>query len=57
VITVMLGDIHLRLGTGDSIRAGIVGWTTVTLAPGRFELLCNRHNHYANGMWQRITVA
>lgn len=43
-------------GTGEGIRAGTVGWTTMTLAPGRYELICNLRNHYANGMHQQIRV-
>ena len=43
-------------GTGDGITAGSVGWTTVTLARGRYELICNLVNHYADGMHQELTV-
>lgn len=43
-------------GSGDGIRAGTVGWTTLTLAPGRYELICNLRNHYADGMHQEILV-
>jgi hypothetical protein len=43
-------------GTGDGLTARTVGWTTVTLAPGRYELVCNLANHYANGMWQEFDV-
>ena len=43
-------------GAGDGITSGSVGWTTVTLAPGRYELLCNLPNHYADGMHQEIVV-
>lgn len=43
-------------GTGDGITARSVGWTTITLSPGRYELLCNLPNHYADGMWQELTV-
>ena len=43
-------------GTGDGITAGKVGWTTVTLAPGRYELVCNLQNHYADGMYQELVV-
>lgn len=43
-------------GTGDGITAGGVGWTTVTLKPGRYELLCNLSNHYADGMYQELIV-
>jgi hypothetical protein len=28
----------------------------MTLAPGRYELICNLRNHYANGMHQQIRV-
>jgi len=44
-------------GTGEGIRARTVGWTTLTLAPGRYELLCNLRNHYANGMHQELRVS
>ncbi len=43
-------------GTGDGIAPGTVGWTTVTLAPGRYELVCNLPNHYAAGMYQELVV-
>ncbi len=43
-------------GTGDGITSGSVGWMTVTLAPGRYELLCNLPNHYADGMYQELIV-
>lgn len=43
-------------GTGDGITAGKVGWTTVRLSPGRYELACNLKNHYANGMHQELVV-
>lgn len=41
---------------GDGITSGAVGWTTVTLAAGRYELLCNLENHYADGMYQELVV-
>ena len=44
-------------GKGDGIKAGTVGWTTVTLKPGRYEILCNLQNHYADGMWQELDVS
>jgi uncharacterized cupredoxin-like copper-binding protein len=44
-------------GTGEGIAAGRVGWTTLTLTPGRYELVCNLRNHYANGMHQEIRVS
>jgi uncharacterized cupredoxin-like copper-binding protein len=43
-------------GTGDGITPGGVGWTTVTLKPGHYELLCNLANHYADGMYQELVV-
>lgn len=43
-------------GTGDGIASGSVGWTTVTLTPGRYELVCNEANHYADGMYQELDV-
>jgi uncharacterized cupredoxin-like copper-binding protein len=43
-------------GAGDGIKAGTVSWTTLTLAPGRYELVCNLTNHYANGMYQELVV-
>jgi uncharacterized cupredoxin-like copper-binding protein len=43
-------------GKGDGIRSGSVGWVTVTLPAGRYELLCNLENHYADGMHQELAV-
>jgi uncharacterized cupredoxin-like copper-binding protein len=43
-------------GAGSGIRVGTVSWTTLTLAPGRYELICNLPNHYADGMYQEILV-
>ena len=44
-------------GSGKGITAGAVAWTTLTLAPGRYELVCNLKNHYANGMHQELDVS
>ncbi|MGI8415506.1 MAG: sulfocyanin-like copper-binding protein [Nakamurella sp.] len=44
-------------GAGQGITAGQVGWVTVTLAHGRYELVCNLQNHYADGMHQELTVS
>jgi uncharacterized cupredoxin-like copper-binding protein len=41
---------------GDGIQAGTVGWVTVTLAAGHYELVCNLPNHYADGMYQELVV-
>ena len=43
-------------GTGHGIRSGQVGWVTVTLPAGRYELVCNERNHYVDGMHQVFTV-
>jgi uncharacterized cupredoxin-like copper-binding protein len=43
-------------GAGDGIQAGTVSWTTLTLAAGRYELVCNLPNHYADGMYQEFVV-
>jgi len=43
-------------GAGDGIDTGSVGWTTVSLAPGTYELVCNLPNHYADGMHQELVV-
>ncbi|MEP7021811.1 MAG: hypothetical protein ABI808_14290 [Pseudonocardiales bacterium] len=41
---------------GKGIPAGSAGWVTVTLPAGRYELLCNLPNHYADGMRQELDV-
>lgn len=43
-------------GTGDGIAPGSTGWVTVTLRPGRYELVCNEPWHYAAGMFDVLTV-
>ena len=43
-------------GTGAGIDPGSTGWTTVTLTPGRYELVCNQPWHYAAGMFDVLTV-
>ncbi|MGZ6884429.1 MAG: hypothetical protein ACXVET_16760 [Nocardioidaceae bacterium] len=43
-------------GTGEGIVARTVGWTTLTLRPGRYELVCNLVNHYADGMYAELVV-
>lgn len=43
-------------GSGEGITSGAVGWVTRTLAPGRYELVCNLKNHYANGMYEELDV-
>jgi uncharacterized cupredoxin-like copper-binding protein len=43
-------------GVGQGIEAGSASWITLALSPGRYELVCNLKNHYANGMYQEILV-
>lgn len=43
-------------GTGDGIAPGASGLMTVTLAPGRYELVCNLMGHYVSGMYSTLTV-
>jgi hypothetical protein len=43
-------------GSGDGIVAGATGWTTLTLEPGRYELVCNIPGHYASGMYNELDV-
>lgn len=43
-------------GEGDGIAPGTLGWTTLTLAPGRYELLCNIAGHYGSGMYTELDV-
>ena len=43
-------------GPGEGILPGASSWVTVTLAPGRYELVCNLSGHYAAGMYTQITV-
>lgn len=44
-------------GEGDGIRAGTAGWITLSLPPGRYELVCNRPHHYDAGMYEAFTVS
>ncbi len=43
-------------GPGTGVKSGTVGWVTMTLAPGRYELLCNLANHYADGMHRLLVI-
>ncbi|MFF4762305.1 sulfocyanin-like copper-binding protein [Streptomyces sp. NPDC001292] len=53
-----LGEASRTCGTGagDGIASGAAAWTTVTLRPGRYELLCNYPGHYAAGMYTELDV-
>lgn len=43
-------------GAGDGIAPGTAGWVTVTLQPGRYEIVCDLPGHYAAGMYGQLTV-
>lgn len=43
-------------GQGHRILPGASGWVTVTLPPGRYELICNLPGHYVAGMYTQLTV-
>jgi uncharacterized cupredoxin-like copper-binding protein len=43
-------------GGGEGIPAGAASWVTLTLPAGRYELVCNLPNHYADGMYAMLTV-
>ena len=43
-------------GAGDGIAPGSIGWTTLTLRPGRYELVCDEPWHYAAGMFTVLTI-
>lgn len=43
-------------GAGEGIAAGSDGWVTLTLEPGRYELVCNIAGHYAAGMFAELDV-
>ncbi|MFG3532954.1 sulfocyanin-like copper-binding protein [Streptomyces sp. NPDC047917] len=43
-------------GTGDGIAPGATAWTTLTLPPGRYELVCNLPGHYMAGMYTELDV-
>jgi uncharacterized cupredoxin-like copper-binding protein len=44
-------------GAGDGIAAGSSGWVTLTLTPGRYELLCNLPGHYTGGMYTELDIS
>ncbi|MFD8544467.1 sulfocyanin-like copper-binding protein [Streptomyces sp. NPDC059649] len=43
-------------GSGGGIAPGATAWTTVTLHPGRYELVCNLPGHYGAGMYAELDV-
>jgi uncharacterized cupredoxin-like copper-binding protein len=58
-----LGEASRTCGADDGmdiapygIAAGASGWTTITLSPGRYELICNIAGHYWAGMYTELDV-
>lgn len=53
-----LGEVSLTCGAGpgDGIDPGAIGWASVNLAPGDYELICNLPGHYAAGMYTDLHV-
>jgi len=43
-------------GVGEGVEPGALTWTTVDLAPGRYEFICNLPGHYQAGMYQELVV-
>ncbi|KQY47284.1 hypothetical protein ASD18_07990 [Cellulomonas sp. Root137] len=44
-------------GAGDGLPSGSVGWVTLDLPAGRYEVVCNLPHHYAAGMADELIVA
>ena len=44
-------------GHGEGIAPGAASWVTLTLRPGRYELICNLPGHYAKGMHTQLDVS
>ena len=43
-------------GAGEGIAPGHASWVTISVKPGRYELLCNLPGHYAAGMYAELDV-
>jgi uncharacterized cupredoxin-like copper-binding protein len=43
--------------SNNGIAPGASGWTTTTLTPGRYELICNITGHYWTGMYAELDVS
>ena len=44
-------------GAGEGIAPGAMGWVSLHLDPGRYELICNLPGHYAAGMFAELDVS
>ncbi len=45
-----------KAGKGDGIAAGSIGWVSLHLPAGRYELVCNLPGHYTGGMFAELRV-
>jgi uncharacterized cupredoxin-like copper-binding protein len=54
-----LGEASKTCGAdaGDGIDPGALGWVTLTLPRGDYELVCNLPGHYASGMYTELRVS
>ena len=43
-------------GAGDSVDPRVLGWVTLNLPRGDYELVCNLPGHYAAGMYTELVV-
>jgi uncharacterized cupredoxin-like copper-binding protein len=43
-------------GPGDGIDPGAIGWVTLNLPAGNYELVCNLPGHYVAGMYTTLQV-
>jgi uncharacterized cupredoxin-like copper-binding protein len=41
---------------GEGLEPGTTGWVTISLRPGRYELVCNEPHHYGRGMHTVLVV-
>ncbi|CAN5872936.1 hypothetical protein BH09ACT7_BH09ACT7_28510 [soil metagenome] len=53
-----LGEASRACGAdqGDGVVPGATAWTTITLPPGRYELVCNIAGHYGAGTFAELDV-
>ncbi len=43
-------------GAGDGIDPGAIGWVSLNLPRGNYEMICNLPGHYASGMYAELRV-
>jgi uncharacterized cupredoxin-like copper-binding protein len=44
-------------GAGTGLDPGSIGWVTLHMSPGNYELICNQPGHYAAGMYAELTIS